>query len=621
MSHQSSKSNLNVLFKSASLLDTEIQQQLLSINDFNLLLNSNKSDTNNYNNLYELIPFNNDVLINEYYNSNKNIDIACITKDNDDDITTNDYTNIPLFHIGKKCIKIPNKVEYNLKRFIPKQILRDIHPNLDVAIELCLLFTTQLTSTYFGIIDGSQPEGWKSLKAEYLRDFLSLHPKTYKRVIQALEYPLINGAILECDYSYEIGKKCHHYRFGEAYKSKGFVTYTLRTTEAQGLLNKYFARSYSSAIKNPICRNLIQFYSHIQLPSILEIESEAKRLIKLGYKTKKGKRLTFLNKHSKTYFKNYGQLSFVEEAIKIFEYLTTNGLMIPECGSDASGGRVVDSFTLMPSWIRRLVKIDGEQHIEADYTCLHPNIAMSLYGGKNEYLTHAEVASNTGIDLDVVKVEHLSFFNKKVWQMKDSPLFDYYAKAEPKMLDNIILEKYSSDFKHKITSRKMFQSEVQIMMDVVTQLNKEDIYVGYVYDALFCHPKHANHVKELMDSILLKHGIKTQSKLSVDVKNNIIKVKNSDKKLSSYKQDSQPETHTVVTPVINNQLKLKFNQINRNTNIKEDVLNLVSSGEKLTFIDAIVDFQDGTYLDEKVVKVNDIYCPEKKYMPYRFLYQ
>jgi hypothetical protein len=59
----------------------------------------------------------------------------------------------------------------------------------------------------------------------------------------------------------------------------------------------------------------------------------------------------------------------------------------------------------------------------------------------------------------------------------------------------------------------MFDKEVEIMTDVIIQLNKQGIYVGYIYDALFCHPMHAEHVKNLMDETILNHGVKTTAKI------------------------------------------------------------------------------------------------------------
>jgi hypothetical protein len=174
---------------------------------------------------------------------------------------------------------------------------------------------------------------------------------------------------------------------------------------------------------------------------------------------------------------------------------------------------VVDSFALMPLWIRKLVKINGQPVAEADYSCLHPNIAMSLYGGNSPYLTHEHLAKQLGIDKKIVKIEHLSFFNKRVEQIKRSPLFEYYKKYEPEMVDAIIRAKEESEHGHKITCRCLFAKEVEIMTEVVSRLNEEGIFVGYIYDALFFDPVHSEKVVEVMDEVAADLRVYTSVKL------------------------------------------------------------------------------------------------------------
>ena len=421
--------------------------------------------------------------------------------------------HFPLFCLNINVIKIPSKVYVTLKRYTPKRLLKKIHQNIEVAIELCLLFITQLNSTYFDYLMDSANGRWKPLMAKYLREYLNTSSLTYKYIREALNHPLKNGAIVECDYQDIRGEKCYYYRLGEAYFGKGLVKYILTTKEAQKIYNNHLFTSYSRSVSNPICRNLIEFYSTITLPTKDEIIAEAKKLVNKGHVTKKGKKLTFLNKHIPSYFKNPEDRSYVEHSIEIFEYLTGNGLMIPEEGSESSGGRVVDSFTLMPSWIRNLVKVDGQSFAECDYSCLHPNIAMSIYGGSKEFIQHKDIASDLGIDVSTVKLEHLSFFNKQVWQMKQSPLYTYYMKEDPMMINKIIQEKYNSPFKHKATSRNLFKKEVEIMTEVINQLNHEGIFVGYVYDALFCNASYAPKVKHVMDATINNLGVKTTAKI------------------------------------------------------------------------------------------------------------
>jgi len=166
----------------------------------------------------------------------------------------------------------------------------------------------------------------------------------------------------------------------------------------------------------------------------------------------------------------------------------------------------------MPSWIRQLITINGERLVECDYSCFHPNIATSLYCGSGEYLTHKEVSDNSGVDISVVKLEHLSFFNKHPKEMEKSPLFKYYYANENEMINSILREKYSSKYKHKKTSMNMFQKEVEIMTEAIRILNLKGIYVGYIYDALLCQPKYLDDVKEAMKEAAAKYGVKALPK-------------------------------------------------------------------------------------------------------------
>jgi hypothetical protein len=400
-----------------------------------------------------------------------------------------------------------------IERDLPKNILHKIHgqekteENRKVAVELCLLFLTQLSSTHRNIKNGSSPDGWKSLRAEYLRELLRIDAKTYQHVRDALLYEYKIGPILEC-WNYVVKKYSYKYRLGSSFRSKGFVPYNLQTETVRNLFKKSIERKLLVAKGNTICINLFEFYKSVVLPTEEEILIEAKRLVKIGLPNKKGKTLIFKNKKGRDYYTNPDKLVFVEDSLKVFEYLTQNGLLIPRPGSEKSGGRVVDSFTLMPGWIRKLIKINGQPIAEADYSCLHPNIAMSLYGGSTKNLKHKDLCTKTETEkikkeLALVKKEHLSFFNKTVLQMKKSPLFHYYNKQESSMLDAIIDEKNSSPFEHKITSRRLFAKEVEMMTEVVSRLNEEGIFVGYVYDALFFDPAFSQKVTEVMNEVAI----------------------------------------------------------------------------------------------------------------------
>jgi hypothetical protein len=220
------------------------------------------------------------------------------------------------------------------------------------------------------------------------------------------------------------------------------VTYEVETPLALKIVDKESARVLKNARENIICRNLLMVYEHLTLPTLEEIYEEARRLVKAGYRTKKEKRLIFLNRKLKSSFGDTSKLSFVEDSIERFLFLTEGGFMTPKPGNDKSGGRVVDSFALMPSWIRALVKINGRRVQECDYSCLHPNIICTLYGGSQEFLTHDIIAERSGLIKEDVKKEHLSFFNKHPKQLVNELLYPVYRKLEPEMMKKIIDDKF-----------------------------------------------------------------------------------------------------------------------------------------------------------------------------------
>jgi hypothetical protein len=505
-------------------LNTNINYSgIRSVKDQLQLTNQNRKTVNddqvldniklNYNliNTYNL---SNDVLLNRSIYTSKTSSIVGVKYQNSNTIPTTICAQNSLFFNQSTHIYIPNKVLHVLQKYVSKFQLRKVDADVTVAIEYCLLFLMQLDSTSY-TNDNQNKDVWKSLNAAYLREFFTTDPLCYKKITGVLSTPTSKGTIIECDGISIKGSKNYHYRLADNYRGKGYSAYKLKTTNAKVLLQNCHQKKWDSTKKNIICQNLIKFYTSVTLPTLIEIEDEADRLISMKYKNKKGKILKRLNKRSKTYFKDSKKYSFVEDAVKIFERLTVNGIMIPIPGGEASGGRVVDCFTLMPSWIRNLVKVNGKKITECDYSCLHPNLAISIYGGNSQYVTHTKIANSIDIDEHKVKVEHLAFFNMEVWQMKQSPLYHYYKRFENWMLTNIINEKQADTHKHKKTSHRLFRMEVEIMTEVIRILNKENISVGYVYDALFFDPIYGHRVKEVMDAVAIKLGVFTTAKYAV----------------------------------------------------------------------------------------------------------
>lgn len=437
-------------------------------------------------------------------------DFIAYTGDTGDlDVLLNDYklSESAMRFPNVNSILIPKKAEYNLKKYVSKDLLRAVDNNLNIAVEKCLVFLSNLASTYY------TDSKWKPLNAMLLHQQSKNADNNtfiYTKIIDVLTTGTSTGAFIEVDNSYQVGFESKKFRLTDTYLKAGLIEYIIKDYGIIRTRNRIYYRQLCQAMTNPICANLIAMYPKIDLPTSEELLAIGRKLVDEGRTTKKGKILTVRNKHKDPYWLDVKNRSFVEDNIKLFEFLTSRGFMIPSAGDLSSGGRVVDSFTLMPSWIREQITIDGKKLPEFDFICLHPNEIITLYDGSASYLTHESVAECTGIDLKTVKIKHLSFFNMKWDDMRKSPLFDYYATNEPDMLARIYRDK--NEHGHKITSQKMFAVEVDIMSDVIRDLNTKGVYVLYVYDALMCEEKDSKLVAETMNRIILEHGVKTSVK-------------------------------------------------------------------------------------------------------------
>ncbi len=493
----------------------------LQISNTNLPITSNTSLLSKTNNYLSNTSFIYVTKSNTDINIERSIDFTGSTEVFNAQIEDDIYANYPLHFPKANYILIPKKMKRNLERYVPKELLKKIDTNINVAIEKCLVLVSNLSSTYYS------DNKWKKLSSPILHEQTkkpTSNTYVYKNIINALLTGTPNdGHMIEIlknedgNDSYQVGVHSKYYKLSDNYFKAGLTHYIIQdenlVKNRRMCLYNLLKRFYD----NPIVTNLLTVYPRLTLPTHDEMIIEARRLISKGYENKKNKRLTMLNKHSKSYFTDGVGRSFVEENIELFNYLTQNGFMIPTVGDFHSGGRVVDSFTLMPSWIRKIVKIDGYDIVEVDYRALHPNIAIMLYGGKTKYITHQMIADELEVDKQIIKKEHLSFFNQKINQMKQSPLYKYYKKKEPDMLNNIMYEKRNNKSKHKVTSERLFDNEENVMSEVLSRLNSNGIYALYVYDALYCKEVDALDVIEMMNKVVLEFGVHTTADCDIPI--------------------------------------------------------------------------------------------------------
>ena len=359
------------------------------------------------------------------------------------------FTDIQPFHLEKirksNLIKIPSKLQHIVDNYISKKDLHSIDLDIEVAKESIYLVASN-------IMHFSDNHSFKIINQEFLVKLITgceVHTLTNFKKVKTILHILSkgtskNGPIIECDNHYKPGIKSKGYRFTLPYYNKGIRTYELKNKKIIEIKHKSNSKLMREALNNTITKNLIFAYQKVVLPTDKEILKEAKRLIKENFKTKKGKLLAFKGRTSEANL-DKTKFSYIEDSINLFHYLVDDGFMIPIIGDEKSGGRVVDSFVLMPSWIRNLCSIDTSKFVELDYQALHPNIAISLYDGHIQNLKHSDIATELNMDISSIKKEHLSFFNMKPYMMKNCNVWNFYETYELEMLTNILAEKQLSE--------------------------------------------------------------------------------------------------------------------------------------------------------------------------------
>ena len=426
--------------------------------------------------------------------------------------------NSRLFLQNSDFVYVPTKAICLVTKRLSNSKLKKIHIDKSTAIDLIMIMLSFVSETNF--IDSGMEVYKKNLSSKYLQKTFQ-RASNYKEIINILQKEFKTGALIECDFKSIKGVKSYSFNLGENYVRKGLVKYKLKSQLGKEIYERYLNQIINLNSDNPIVKNMFSVYKKLRLPTIEEIIQNGKLLISQGYENKKGYKLSFENKNRSRDIQNNRTKCYVEDVILRFNYLIEGGFRIPIVGAENTGGRVYDSFTLMDSWIRKMIKIDDEEIVECDYSCLHPNIAISMFGGNQKYLTHELIAYELKSDLKSIKTEHLSFFNKPLVKeqngnhftggMNDSLLFDYYIKNEPTMMENLISDKNKEGY--KATTYKMLKKEVEIMTSVVIKLNSYGVHVLYVFDALYCKKSDKAKVVSIMNEEILKHGVYTCVKI------------------------------------------------------------------------------------------------------------
>jgi len=435
-----------------------------------------------------------------------------------------DFVTTPPFFKGPDSVEIPQWLQRTINRFTHEE-LNCIGSRPDLARDKIYLFLAIFTTGCIKWIRGDTEGKYISIPSEELQRMFGKyrHNNERRNVYLYIIELLMKHKILYLYKNYSVGRHNNIYYLNKRHLS-GIEVYTMQSEEGRLFCLAQYWKRYEKAIQSPIARHLLKSYEHITLPDKSTLEAIGKQLSNDKKRTNKGKLYTWKGKKSRNHWKVPKERAFIEDHIKAFELLTKRidtkyGYMLPSPCGIRGGGRVVDSFTLCPSWIRKEITIKNEDIVDLDFSCLHPNIAIRVYSPieESQHTNHDIVSEYLEIERQVAKYEHLSFFNKPhetlIYKnnytpgMKDSPLYKYYMERFPIMMDKIIRDKQVEGY--RITSQRLLTYETHLMTAIIKQLTELSIPCLYVYDAVYVQESKADQVEPIMNEAAADMGILT----------------------------------------------------------------------------------------------------------------
>ena len=287
----------------------------------------------------------------------------------------------------------------------------------------------------------------------------------YKKVIKILETGTEKkGPIIEqtkeyyTSYTNKYGQlvpgRARYYKLTDKYRTWKTTSYVTDQKKSKSLNVKVLLHKNELIERskiNPIAHMCMRLTNHVTAPTIDQVLARADEMHK---NVSKRGRLYKFGTNLKESEKNRDKYRYLEEDIQRWKYYTEDGYRIPTY--DETYGRVIDSFAMMPSWIRELYLINGKKTQFADLTALHPNLLLnyikpmlspesvskieSIQDGYN-YDLHQYIADKGNLnDRDVAKTAHLSLLNKRPQQLENDPIWKVWCSAFPAEVSKIILD-------------------------------------------------------------------------------------------------------------------------------------------------------------------------------------
>lgn len=463
-------------------------------------------------------------------------------------------------------ITVPQNITEKTFSRYSKEDLDSVSKIRDVAIDKLMVFVHYLYRIDYS---GKTVEyKMRNLHSDKLKE---IYGDNYKRIVELLE----KKKVIYVDHTFKPSSKTNGVGHSKGYQLTGeykqFKLYKVKSKWGRKQINGGITKKKEAAMNNIIAKNTVLMISknNVVLPTIDQLKRKARKMAKeyapltsyyerkkknAGEKVKKYKGKYCVLKREEGEEINTKKVRVLHENIERFKSLykiigndtTTGKFKIPKLSNHNDYSRVIcervyDSTSMIPSWIRDEIVVNGERIIANDFKALHPHIMMKIYGAPSDYTKiqtediHKLIENATGIDRDLVKTQHLSFFNKKLrdvipedrvkeiyehqqdnskaikWKatVKEKIVRFYYENHE-QMLLNMLGGKLGMRLQHKATAEILFKAEVDLMTEIINELNSIDIYTFYVYDCLYSKESDKGIVRQIMNAVASRNGYKTR---------------------------------------------------------------------------------------------------------------
>jgi len=362
-----------------------------------------------------------------------------------------------------------------------------------IAGELSLIFASYFTHTIFNI------DKEVTLNAKVMEMNLT---KNYHQIVKLfLKHNIIE---LVANFSYTNNTSRKYKLNNKILNHSRIKKYKITDNRVKEFYRKSMYRMLAAAEKNYIARRTLLAYMYVDLPSEAKVKNRAFYLVK--NKIEKGGKI-YRARYKDNYKKN--TYRFVDKDIKRYKFYVEPSYIIPNISEKV--GRVYHTFNMIPSWIRELLNIEGEQMVEVDFAALHPNIAVSLFHGFNSprHINHQEIADYLNTTKAEVKEGHLRYFNEPVKKMNLNPVDKFYEDKFPSMIDGI---KKIKEKNYRAITYKLFNLETKIMEECMRRFEKEQIVALYIFDAFGVAESKVERTKQIMNEVAEMYNVLTIAK-------------------------------------------------------------------------------------------------------------